>query len=84
MTLFTGSDEKFLGERKFTLPQQIPVKLANHNTTAELEMFLTALMNDEPFGISPMEGASTVAVCSAVVESCASGLPVKVKYPNIY
>ncbi len=83
MTVFSGGDEDVLGNKKFTIPQQIPVKLANHNTTAELQMFLTALMNDEPFGISPMEGASTVAVCSAVVESCATGLPVKIKYPCI-
>ncbi len=83
MTLFNGEGQDEDGKEKFTIPQTLPVKLANHNTTKELEIFLTALDNDEPFIISPMEGASTVAVCNAVVESCATGTPVKVKYPCI-
>ncbi len=83
MTLFNGEGENEDGRAKFTIPQEIPVERNNHNTTKELEIFLTALKNDEPFAISPMEGASTVAVCAAVVESCATGLPAKVKYPCI-
>ncbi len=84
LTFFTG-EEQHPAYRKewFTIPQQIPVSIANHNTKAELEMFLKAIINDEPVAISPMEGASTVAVCCAVVESCKTGMPVKVKYPKV-
>ncbi|MBQ3074815.1 MAG: hypothetical protein IJC26_01990, partial [Clostridia bacterium] len=81
---FTGEEKHPCSTKEwFTIPQQIPVSIANHNTAAELKMFLTALINDEPVAISPMEGASTVAVCRAVVESCATGMPVKVKYPQV-
>ncbi len=83
VTLFCGGDEDVFGNKKFTVPQEIPIINNDHNMTAELEMFVTGLMTGEPFGISPMEGASTVAVCTAVVESCATGLPVKVTYPSI-
>ncbi len=83
MTLFSGGDELVDGRKKFTIPEEIPIEVNDHNVGAEIDMFLTAIMNDEPFIISPMEGAATVAVCAAVVESCATGLPAKVKYPNI-
>lgn len=86
LTLFEcgeGENEKVLGKAKYTIPQLIPVAIDNHNTVEELNMFIKALMNDEPVAISPMEGASTVAVCCAVVESCATGMPVKVRYPQV-
>lgn len=82
-TLFKG-EEKHPAYAKewYTVPQQIPVTIHHHNTEDELKMFLTALINDEPPAISTYDGASTVAVCCAVVESCKTGLPVKVQYPE--
>ena len=66
----------------YNVPQQIPVTVKSHNTRDELKMLLDALVKDEPMPITSMEGASTVAVCCAIVESCKTGLPVKVKYPQ--
>ena len=84
LTFFTGEEKHPCSAKEwFTIPQEIPVSVANHNVTSELKMFLTALLNNEPVAISPMEGASTVAVCCAVVESCKTGMPVKVKYPQV-
>ena len=84
LTYFAGEEKHpAYAKEAFTVPQLIPVSIADHNTNGELKIFLTALMEDKPVAISPMEGASTVAVCCAVVESCKTGMPVKVKYPQV-
>ncbi len=84
LTYFAGEEQHPAYPRAaYNVPQQIPVTIAGHNMVGELKMFVDALINEEPMAISPMEGASTVAVCNAVVKSCASGLPEKVKYPQI-
>jgi len=83
LTFFSGEAQHPAYRKEwFTIPQEIPVSIANHNTKEELKMFLTAIIKDEPVAISPMEGASTVAVCRAIVDSCASGMPEKVRYPK--
>lgn len=56
------------------------VSLNDHNTTEENEQFITAVLNDTPVVTDGREGAKTVAVCRAVVESCDKGLPVKIEY----
>lgn len=62
---------------------QIPVDINNHNAAAEIEAFIGALINDEPMPVSSMEGASTVAVCCATVESSKLGKPVQIRYPKV-
>lgn len=56
------------------------IKLNDHNTMEENKQFITAVLNDTPVETDGREGARTVAVCKAVVESCATGLPVKIEY----
>lgn len=84
LTLFECGDEP-LGQHgnRYNIPQMIPVNIAGHNVVAEIKAFVNSVLDETPLPISSMEGASTVAVCNAVVESCACGMPVKVKYPVI-
>lgn len=56
------------------------ININDHNTQGENEQFCNAVLNDEPVPTDGREGAKTVAVCRAVVESCNSGMPVKIKY----
>ena len=60
---------------------KIPVDINNHNATAEIEAFVDALVNDKPMPVSSKEGAYTVAVCCAAVESSKTGRPVDIVYP---
>lgn len=65
-------------EHEFVLRKNIA--LNNHNTMGEHEQFSNAVLNDTPVPTDGREGAKTVAVCRAVVESCTSGMPVKIEY----
>lgn len=56
------------------------ININDHNTAGENEQFCDAVLNDKPVPTDGREGAKTVAVCRAVVESCQSGLPVKIEY----
>ena len=84
LTLFEEGVEP-LGQhqQKHTIPQMVAVSIAHHNTLAEVTSFVDSILDETELPISSMEGASTVAVCNAVVESCATGMPVKVKYPVV-
>lgn len=64
------------------IPIQLPVEINNHNTGGELEDFTTAILEDKPVPTTAYDGASTVAVCIAAIESAKCGLPVEVKYPK--
>jgi len=60
----------------------IPVDVNNHNVGSEIGMFLEALTSGKESPLSSAEGASTVAVCAASVESARLGRPVDITYPN--
>ena len=49
----------------------------------EVSDFVDAILQGKPNPISSMEGASTVAVCRATVESAKLGQPVQIKYPEV-
>lgn len=67
----------------YTKPQILPVDINNHNVGAEIDMFVEAILADAPMPVSSMEGASTVAVCSATVESAREGKPIQIAYPKV-
>ena len=69
------------GGKDYTVPQIIPVDINNHNVGAEIDQFVDALLKGEEVPISSIEGASTVAVCAASVESARIGKPVEIRYP---
>ena len=66
----------------FTVPKQVPIELKGHNMVAEIADFIDAVKNGKPAPISPLEGASTVAVARATVNAAACGKAVKIKYPK--
>jgi len=67
----------------YTKPKLIPVEIKHHNVTAEIDMFVNAIVDDTPIPISSMEGASTVAVCRASVDSAKNNCPVVIRYPQV-
>ena len=79
LTLFEADEND--SHSSYNTPKLLPIKLADHNTTGEIEMFLDALTEGKPMPVSSIEGASTVAVCVATVESTKKGVPVQIRYP---
>ena len=77
ITLFTEVDGA-----DFTSPIDVPVDINNHNATAEIEAFVSALLAGERMPVSSKEGAYTVAVCCSTVESTKTGKPVEIAYPK--
>ena len=82
LTLFECG-EPINGKRAYTVPQKLPVEINNHNITAEIDVFVDALLKNEPMPVSSREGASTVAVCCATVEAAAERKPVTIQYPEV-
>lgn len=75
MTLFTTDEEGVV------LPAQtVGVVVNNHNAAKEFEVFADAIINNKPVMTDAREGAKTVAVCLAIVESAKTGVPVKPDY----
>ena len=79
--LFEDNEE--LGKKFSDAPQEIPVVLADHNTLAEIKDFVDALDSGSAMPVSSSEGAYTVAVCCAALESVKNDCAVKVKYPEV-
>lgn len=67
----------------FTFPKTVPCESKGHNMLGEIEDFVNAILEEKSNPISSMEGASTIAVCCATVESAKTGLPVKIEYPEV-
>ncbi len=61
---------------------EIPTPVNNHNTHGELDEFVDCILNDKPVKMTAEEGASTVAVCLAAVESAKTKKLIEVKYPE--
>jgi len=57
---------------------EIPVNVASHNVSREIEEFVQAIVEDKPVACDAREGARTVAACLAAVQSSATGRPVRV------
>lgn len=82
LTFFSCGEDIF-DKVKYTVPQMLPVSIAGHNTIAEIKAFTDSILDETENPLPAMEGASTVAVCNAVVESCKTGMPVDVRYPVV-
>lgn len=61
-------------------PEIIPIEVNNHNVVGEFDVFAEHILNDTPVQMSAREGAKTVSVCFAIVESSKTGSPVKPNY----
>ena len=72
--LLAGANDQSLGIA-------YPVNIQNHNTAGEITEFVDIILNDKPVMTDGVEGASTVAVCMAMVESARlDGMQVLVNY----
>ncbi|MBQ6264869.1 MAG: Gfo/Idh/MocA family oxidoreductase [Clostridia bacterium] len=74
MTLFTAGEDGMAHE-----PQIINVTVNNHNAAREFEVFADAVVNNTPVATDAVEGAKTVEVCRAIVDSSQTG---KITYPD--
>lgn len=64
-----------------TIKHVIPADCTNHNVYEEHKAMIAAITEDKPFVTTGREGARTVCVCRAVVESAKTGKPVVIEYP---
>ena len=71
---------EFMGMAQRVVEMRIPVSVNTHNFAAEAQEFCDAILADIPVRCSGVEGASTVAVCTAIVDSFKSGEKVTVDY----
>lgn len=62
------------------LPTIIPVAVNSHNMASEIDDICHAIRNDADIETDAVEGANTVVVCQAAVESARTGKPVTPKY----
>lgn len=78
MTVFKV--DLFPGMDNHKTPITIPVNINNHNAAGEFKDFYNIIVNDEPVSTTVYEGANTVAVCMAIIDSAESGQIVKPQY----
>lgn len=75
-----SDNELLYGHKKHEIGINVPVTVANHNIKNEVSDFLNLINSNNEISVNAVEGASTVAVCSAILQSCESGQPVIVDY----
>ena len=68
MTLFTVDEEGVVKEA-----ETVEIVVNNHNAAGEFEVFADAIINNKPILTDAREGAKTVEVCLAIVESSQTG-----------
>lgn len=73
-------DETFHDMSQQSLEIKVPVQVNNHNLGGEVEDFCRCILEGKPVVTSGVEGASTVSVCLAIVESFKTGEKVTVDY----
>jgi len=73
-------NEKYKNIKQQVIEMKLPVSIESHNTAAEIKEICDAILNDKELITDGVEGASTVAVCNAIVESSANGERIKLDY----
>ena len=75
------TDSDPIGELNQQLVEiKIPVTVNNGNFAAEVTDFCDCILEGKPVPTDGVEGASTVAVCLAIIESFKTGEKVKINY----
>ena len=72
--------KEMIGVEQQKVAIEIPVKVNSHNLADEIKDFCNCLLEGRPVTTPGREGAATVAVCTAVVESFKTGKHVIVDY----
>ncbi len=78
MTVF--KQDVFGDKDRHDMPITVPVKINNHNMAAEFKEFYEIARNSKEVEITGSEGANTIAVCQAIIDSAQSGKPVAPHY----
>jgi len=73
-------EESYLGAAQRNIEMRLEVPVNSHNSAGEIGDFCKCLLENKPVVTDGVEGASTVAVGLAIVESVETGMPVKVDY----
>ena len=76
---FANGQVKGISEK--TVKHLIKVAIANHNTYEEHKSMISAIRDNKPIITTGREGARTVCVCRAVVQSAKEGKTIQIEYP---
>ncbi|MBE6689184.1 MAG: Gfo/Idh/MocA family oxidoreductase [Ruminococcaceae bacterium] len=76
---FRGED-KYMGRAQQTVEIKVPVSISSHNMAAEVKEMCAAVLGKGSIKTDGISGASTVAVCSAIVKAAETGEKVKISY----
>ncbi len=80
LTLYNKLEIKGENKKPEYKEEKIPVEVASHNMSAEIQDMCDVIQGKMPLEIDAVQGANSVALCLAAVESAATGLPVKPHY----
>ena len=75
-----SEDKVFENMSQQNLEIKVPVQLNSHNVGGEVEDFCRCILEGKPVVTNGLEGAFTVSVCLAIVESFKTGNKVSVDY----
>ena len=75
-----GETDMYLGNSQQKIGLVIPIEISNHNFVGEAKDFCDAIYEGRKVVSDGINGASTAAVCFAIVESFKTGNKVKVDY----
>lgn len=75
-----GDDMNYVGEIPHGLEIKLPVEINNHNIFAEVGEFCSCIAEGRKPILSATEGARTVSVCLAAMESAKERKPITVDY----
>ena len=81
-TLTVFKEDVFPGMDQHSMPITVPVDINNHNAAGEFKEFYDIIVNDKTVKTDVFEGANTVAVCMAIIDSANRGQIVKPDYFN--
>lgn len=75
-----GGSEEYKGSSQQEVEIKIPVVLNSHNAVGEIEEFCDVILSGREMVMNGEEGAATVAVCEAIVNSAATGQSISLDY----
>ena len=78
--VYTDDGKLANGKATYRYPREFPVEINNHNTVLEVKEFVDAIVNGKPSPVSSLEGAATVTVCRAAIDSAKEGRPIQIEY----
>lgn len=78
--VYTDDGKLANGKDTYRYPREFPVEINNHNTVLEVREFVDAIVNGKPSPVSSLEGAATVTVCRAAIDSAKEGRPIQIEY----